>query len=117
MYYYVIIIKLKMGTDSIIRVISKRADEQQIIVKIHQTMDGSDVGLILAEFLSGYNILNYSDKFTITKSANGGGDLAIQIIKHFKNKHNEFIDNYWKRRSPQYHQYPGKQKDLILLII
>jgi len=61
-------------------------EEGQDIVVMYRQFDGypEGHGLELAKFLSEYLVVNGIGANMVTKVANGGGDLAAQVIMHFK---------------------------------
>ena len=75
-----------MGTRSLTFVYEKYGDKQLPIINMYRQMDGypSGHGAELAEFLSGFNIVNGYNSDTPTKSANGMGCLAAQLVANFK---------------------------------
>lgn len=83
-----------MGTRSLTYVFDgKRAENPEPLVNLYRQYDGymEGHGAELAEFLEGFNIVNglgVNDENK--KIANGMGDLAAQLIAHFKTEAGQF---------------------------
>ena len=75
-----------MGTRSLTFVYEKYGDKQLPIINMYRQMDGypSGHGAELAEFLNGFGLVNGYKLDTPTKTANGMGCLAAQLVANFK---------------------------------
>ena len=75
-----------MGTRSLTFVYEKYGNKQLPIINMYRQMDGypSGHGAELAEFLNGFGLVNGYKLDTPTKTANGMGCLAAQLVANFK---------------------------------
>ena len=75
-----------MGTRSLTKIISTYGDEEMIITTMYRQMDGypEGHGLMLAEFLKPFTVVNGINLAETRKIANGLPCLAAQMYAYFK---------------------------------
>lgn len=85
------------------------------IIALYRQFDGypEGHGADLAEFLDGFNIVNGLGRDTPTKTANGMGCLAAQLVAHFKTEAGQFYLEIPNLELPagqeyEYHVYKDK---------
>ena len=92
------------------------------IINLYRQYDGypSGHGAELAEFLAPFNIVNGLGAETKTKTANGMGCLAGQLVAHFKDGPGQFylepVTATECGQDYEYHVYENEDKELCVRI-